>query len=104
MLAILITYSATVEAAHRHGRILSSESGSTCVTQPDDSTKAGTSKADCSDCLICQLHQNFSATEIVSRIANTPPLLRGKAKAATVPILHSADGTTECGRAPPVTS
>src|SRR5215203_953880 len=70
LLAVFILYGTTAEAAHRHGRILSSSSSATTLIESDNTSTPIGSKAGCSDCLICQLHQNFSTTLIVFRLVD----------------------------------
>ena len=66
MLVVFIAYSTTVNAAHRHGRLLSDHPASVLTTQ-SDSDDVGSARANCSDCLICQLHQSFSTSLISTR-------------------------------------
>src|ERR1044071_1304087 len=65
LLVLFIFYGTTVEAAHRHGVAAPQSNSATSVTNPNSgaSSTFGT-RPGCSDCLICQLHQNFSATLI----------------------------------------
>lgn len=70
-LAVFILYGTTVEAAHRHGRV-TPDSGSASLVDWDHGTSPVTSKVGCSDCLICQLHQNFNTTPIALRLVVPP--------------------------------
>jgi hypothetical protein len=72
LLVVFILYGTTVEAAHRHGRILPSHAGATSQLDTPQTQNLSTSKTGCSDCLICQLHQSFSTTLIALRL-NDPP-------------------------------
>src|SRR5215213_9621031 len=76
LLVVFIFYGTTVEAAHRHGRVAPESNSAAALTNPD-SGSSGTfnTKLGCSDCLICQLHQNFSATLICVDLI-TEPLAR----------------------------
>ena len=67
LLMLLIVYGTTVEAAHRHSKVLSSQGTAASLDLPGDSDNSLNSKSGCNDCLICQLHQNFNATLITSR-------------------------------------
>src|SRR5689334_12553220 len=64
LLVLFILYGTTVEAAHRHGLPTSVSSHAGSAVEPDSGSATSTSKPGCNDCLICQLHQNFSATLI----------------------------------------
>jgi hypothetical protein len=56
----------------------------------------------CNDCLICQLHQNFSATLITLRPRSSPPLLRDNFSDTTSVSFRSQTDTPATGRAPPL--
>jgi hypothetical protein len=99
LLTLFIFYGTTVEAAHRHGRVLSADSG-TSLEQEHTGTPAS-GKTGCGDCLICQLHQNFTTTLIVFRLVNRPAQLRLQITTTVPPdILSQITGPT-AGRAPP---
>jgi len=104
LLVLFILYATTVEAAHRHGRILGqSPTSSSLVTQDktDGSLKTTTS---CTDCLICQLHQNFNATLIsITPYATTlnVSIIRGTTDRVS---LESRDDIPQSDRAPPQTN
>lgn len=72
-LVVFILYGTTVEAAHRHGRVLPSRSSATAQVDNERSKNLSTNKTGCSDCLICQLHLNFSATAIALRLKHDVP-------------------------------
>src|SRR5262245_43197404 len=102
LLLIFIFYGTTVEAAHRHGRV---ESPATPAASSFDKThptrKTSTSQSGCSDCLICQLHQNFSATLI-----SVKPLAERLVRHTHTPQLNpvsirSIAHSPQSGRAPP---
>ena len=100
-LVVFILYGTTVEAAHRHGRILPSPSHATALNDSGQTTTPLGSKVGCSDCLICQLHQNFNTTLIAFRIADPP--IRTRIKPATAlprDVLSQVTGPI-AGRAPP---
>jgi hypothetical protein len=100
-LVVLILYGTTVEAAHRHSRILPSNSPATVLNDSGETATPLGSKVGCSDCLICQLHQSFNTTLIAFRIADPP--IRPRIKPATVlprDVLSQVTGPA-AGRAPP---
>jgi len=104
LLVVFILYGTTVEAAHRHGRILPSRTGATAQLDNEHDKNLGTSKTGCSDCLICQLHQNFTTTLIALRL-NDPPVRLPQQVAIAVPQdLLSQIITPAAGRAPPSVS
>jgi DUF2946 family protein len=105
LLLVFIFYGTTVEAAHRHGKVTSSSNHATSIAaQPDSSGSTINTKQGCNDCLICQLHQNFSAT-LISVKLNTQPLTRVTHASSLVPVLISSIAhSTQSGRAPPETN
>src|SRR5215208_2699277 len=62
LLVLFILYGTTVEAAHKHGRVLPPASNAASLVAPGSGSTTFNTTLGCSDCLICQLHQNFSAT------------------------------------------
>ncbi|HET6973168.1 MAG TPA: hypothetical protein VFH96_04045 [Pyrinomonadaceae bacterium] len=102
LLVLFIFYGTTVEAAHRHGVAAPQSNSATSVTNPNSgaSSTFGT-RPGCSDCLICQLHQNFSAT-LISVKLNTAPLARVTYALAFDPVsIRSITHSSQSGRAPP---
>ena len=100
LLTVFILYGTTVEAAHRHGRVLPS-SGAVSLVDPDQTDSLFSNQAGCSDCLICQLHQNFGTTLVAFRLVDPPKQVRIKTPDAIPPdILSPLLGPT-AGRAPP---
>ena len=102
LLVLFIFYGTTVEAAHRHGVAAPDSNSTTSVTNPDSGTSStSTAKPGCSDCLICQLHQNFSAT-LISVKLNTAPLARVTHTQRFDPVsICSIASSPQSGRAPP---
>jgi hypothetical protein len=100
-LVVFIFYGTTVEAAHKHGRVLPATNNAASLVAPGSGTNTANTTAGCSDCLICQLHQNFSATlisvkpnaEAVSHLSH----LR-RVDPVSIPSIHSSP---KSGRAPP---
>ena len=102
LLVLFIFYGTTVEAAHRHGVAAPQSNSAASVTNPN-SGASGTFNArpGCSDCLICQLHQNFSAT-LISVELNTAPLARVTYALTFDPVsIRSIAHRSPSGRAPP---
>jgi len=102
LLVLFIVYGTTVEAAHRHGVGTPQSNSTASVTNPN-SDASGTfhAKPGCSDCLICQLHQNFSAT-LISVKLNTTPLVRVTHALEFNPVsIRSITYSPQSGRAPP---
>jgi len=85
LLLVFIFYGTTVEAAHRHGNIPTTSNHATSLAAaPESSRSTVNTKRGCNDCLICQLHQNFSAT-LISIKLNTQPVARVTHACSSVP-------------------
>jgi hypothetical protein len=104
LLVVFILYGTTVEAAHRHGRILPANAGASAHVDTEQTKNLANSKTGCSDCLICQLHQNFSTTLIVIRLNHPPTQLPHKITAAVAPDILSQIISPLAGRGPPFIS
>ena len=102
LLALFIFYGTTVEAAHRHGLTSPQSSSEASLTNPNsDASGNFSTKPGCSDCLICQLHQNFSAT-LISVKLNTVSLVRvTHALEFNSVSIRSITYSPQSGRAPP---
>lgn len=101
LLVVFILYGTTVEAAHRHGRILPAHAGANAQLDNQHDKNLGNAKTGCNDCLICQLHQNFTTTLIALRL-NDPPVQLPQRVVSEVPQdLLSRITTPVAGRAPP---
>ena len=100
LLTVLILYGTTVEAAHRHGRVLT-DNGAASLVNSDQPDSPVSSKSGCSDCLICQLHQSFNTTLVAFRLVDPPKQVLVKTPdAVPTDILTPLLGPT-AGRAPP---
>jgi len=103
LLVVFILYGTTVEAAHCHGRVLPQSNSATSLTNPNAGS-SGTfkTKPGCNDCLICQLHQNFSATLISVKLNATAPLAHVTHAPCFDPVsISSIAYSPQSGRAPP---
>jgi len=102
LLVLFIFYGTTVEAAHRHGVAATQSNSAASFTNPNsDASSTFKAKPGCSDCLICQLHQNFSAT-LISVKLNTAPLARVTHALRFDPVsIRSIAYSQQSGRAPP---
>jgi len=102
LLVLFIFYGTTVEAAHRHGVAATQSNSAASVTNPNSGANGTfSSKPGCSDCLICQLHQNFSAT-LISVKLNTASLARVTYALTFDPVsIRSIAHRSPSGRAPP---
>jgi len=98
-----IAYGTTVEAAHTHGNLAANNIVSASnFSDPATQSKTTTKLTGCGDCLICQLHQNFSTTLI-----SVPPSLVSSSTSSrvfnsTVLLVHSQVSSPTRGRAPPL--
>lgn len=104
LLVVFILYGTTVEAAHRHGRLLPSPTNSNAQLDSDHDKDLGNAKTGCNDCLICQLHQNFTTTLIALRIDERPTPLPQSVTIAIPQELLSQIISPLAGRAPPSVS
>ena len=102
LLVLFIFYGTTIEAAHRHNKLLSTQD-STYLATSDESSPGTGSRAECDDCLICQLHQNFAATLISVKGAASIKLVRAKSFVAVPKDVLSGISSPRSGRAPPLT-
>lgn len=101
LLVLFVFYGTTVEAAHRHGRITSTASQAGTVVESDSGSGISTNKPGCNDCLICQLHQNFSAT-LISIKPIAEQITRVKHSHHSTPlVIRSLDTRPSSGRSPP---
>ena len=101
LLVLFVFYGTTVEAAHGHGRITSTANHASTVVESDTSGGISTNKQGCNDCLICQLHQNFSATLISFKpVAEQITRVRHTHHSTSLAI-RSLDTSPSPGRAPP---
>ncbi|HEY6232198.1 MAG TPA: hypothetical protein VIW64_13135 [Pyrinomonadaceae bacterium] len=96
-----IVYGTTVEAAHTHGGLASSVVRSASFSDPATDAKGATPLVGCGDCLICQLHQNFSATLISLPPSVAPTPLNSQFILSTTIPLYSQTTAPRSGRAPP---
>jgi hypothetical protein len=102
LLVLFIFYGTTVEAAHRHGVPATQSNGAASVTNPNSgASSTSTAKPGCSDCLLCQLHQNLSAT-LISIKLNAAPIVRVTHAQKFDPVaIRSIAHSPQLGRAPP---
>ena len=102
LLVLFIFYGTTVEAAHRHGVAAPQLNSAASFTNPNsDPGSTSSAKPGCSDCLICQLHQNFSATLISVKLDTQPLALITHARRFDPVSIHSIANNPQSGRAPP---
>src|SRR5688500_15016766 len=106
LLLVLIVYGTTIEAAHKHGRLFKAEASelSLSVSQPNAPTKVGDGRFGCSECLICQLQKNFSATLITVRVVSSQPRSRLELQIPRPTAFKSLTSAPHKGRGPPLTS
>jgi hypothetical protein len=103
-LIAFILYGTTVEAAHRHGRVLTENSDVTSLRHSPEPGNLTGAQTGCGDCLICQLHQNFSTTLIAFRLIDPPVRILYRTTAVVAPDLLSQITSPLSGRAPPFIS
>jgi hypothetical protein len=112
MLLAAIAWGGTAELTHHHGAKAKLGGSISSTTQSSDEATAtqissrqtnGTSSKSKSgaDCLICQLHQNLSATEISHTPGDGPTETRGLNTPSGTVVQLSEFTSTGQGRAPP---
>ena len=103
-LLVLIVYGTTIEAAHRHGSAKPDRQtlGTTFVSDSNTTRAPRLKLAGCDDCLICQLHLNFSVTALAIRASDAPRLSLLTFFEVAVFAVHSQTQTPQSGRAPPL--
>ncbi|MGH9960912.1 MAG: hypothetical protein ACREBC_27980, partial [Pyrinomonadaceae bacterium] len=74
LLLIFVVCGTTIEAAHRHGKILNGESSelSASFSQTSGSSNVAGGQFGCHECALCQLHKNLAAAIITARTASSP--------------------------------
>jgi len=101
LLLVFIVYGTTVEAAHRHGRVVPPSNPAASSFDKTGNTSTTPTTQGCSDCLICQLHQNFSAT-LISVKPFTESLVPQTYTPELAPVsIRSITHSPQRGRAPP---
>jgi len=106
VLLSFIVYGTTVAAAHKHGGVLDANqpSHTAAFSEPGTTTTINPGLAGCGECLICQLHQNFSTSLVVERDGSFPPRTSLKTSQSTSQVIQILTASTRSGRAPPFTS
>lgn len=106
VLLSFIVYGTTVEAAHKHGGLADARTSAqeNAFSEPGTRTARDGSPAGCDDCLICQLHQDFSTSLIVERDRSAPARTRLEISLATSATPIRLMAAPNRGRAPPFTS
>jgi hypothetical protein len=103
LLLVFVIYGTTIEAAHRHGRIFNSANQATTNVSNNNDTGDITGSTSCAECLICQLHQHFSATLVSVRDDKAPALTNHEAFRSTLQVFRTQSQRPHSGRAPPFT-
>ena len=103
LLLTFVVYGTTVEAAHTHGNLAGATAvvGASSFSDPATETTVHTTLVGCGDCLICQLHQHFSATLITVPPSLSPSALKSRFFNATTISVSSETDAPRRGRAPP---
>jgi len=102
LLLILIVYGTTVEAAHRHGGQAPGKQFSGVTLSASGAARApGVNLFGCGDCLICQLHQNFSTSLITIRSGQLTLAPRAQYSETDTMVVQSRRNAPRTGRAPP---
>lgn len=104
VLLSFILYATTVEAAHKHGSLLDANqpAHAATISEPGTKTTSNGSLAGCGECLICQLHQDFSTSLIIERHGSSPPRTRLEISHSSSDLLKTRTIAPRTGRAPPL--
>lgn len=106
VLLSFIIWGTTVEAAHKHGG--PSDAGQSAqensIAEPGTKTANHGGLAGYNDCLICQLHQDFSTSLILERDGSAPARTRLEISLANSVSPTNQVNAPTSGRAPPLTS
>lgn len=105
LLLSFIFYGTTLEAAHKHGRVGegSTTSRGAAVQEPGTTSDTGNLAAS-SECLICQLHQNFSTAVTTARHVSPLQAPVTHTFLTTFESLQTRTTRTGSGRSPPFIS
>ncbi|PYS48222.1 MAG: hypothetical protein DMF68_13760 [Acidobacteria bacterium] len=106
VLLLLVAYTTTAEAVHKHGNLSVNRTATieTVASRPSDTSSSLDDSDSIAGCLICQLHQNLSTTLFNPQPQVIAPQEQTThAPAVAISYLSQTD-TPRRGRAPPFTS
>ena len=103
LLLTFVVYGTTVEAAHTHSTLAATTTvaGASSFSDSATETTVNTTLVGCGDCLICQLHQHFSATLISVPLIQSQSSLKCRSFDLTTVSINSQTTAPRTGRAPP---
>jgi len=101
LLVVFILYGTTVEAAHKHGRFLATTNNTVSISETGSSDGSLGNKSGCNDCLICQLHQNFSTAVTANGLISPSAEVHNLVIQLDPVTITSRINTPQTGRAPP---
>lgn len=103
VLLVLVAYSTTAEAVHKHGNLLLNQAPQTvtAVSEPTDTGSSLNDSRSLGDCLICQLHQNLSTTLFSPLPQVVAPVTQATLAPRTEAFYLSQSDPPRRGRAPP---
>jgi hypothetical protein len=90
----------TAAAAHSHGQTVRGKVTAASFSTNTQKTST-TTQHSCTDCLICQLHQQFATSLITEPPTVTPATVASHSFSAVAVSIHSLRSTPRIGRAPP---
>ena len=103
LLLAFVIYGTTIEAAHRHGRILGTQqSSATSISDKGTSKNIGGNFRSCAECLICQLHQHFSTSLLNTLLRDSPPATLVEIYQPEAQSFETRAVATETSRGPPL--
>ena len=106
VLLLLVSYGATVEAAHTHGNASAINRAQQTTALGDASRSSSTARNPSAggDCLICQFHQQLSNGLLAELPHALEPLVQTAHTSAAIIFAPSQTNAPSRGRAPPSTS
>lgn len=106
LLLSFIVYGTTVASAHKHtagfGATLPAQTAA--ISEPETNPTTSRNLAGCGECLICQLHRDFSTSLVVERDSSLPPPTRLTLSQVSFDLQQTDASTSHSGRAPPFSS
>jgi hypothetical protein len=97
-----VVYGTTIAAAHRHGRIVNTDSSLTKSISQPNGTSSLNGQRGCNECALCQLHL-YSSTALITIRAGVAPLsTRIEHQNPEPTVFKSSVTTPKKGRAPPL--
>ena len=104
VLLSFIVWGTTIQAAHQHAGPSEARQSAqaNAFSERGKTTANDSSLSGCGDCLICQLHQDFSVSLVIERDSSAPPKTHLEISHANSDVLRTRTDAPRAGRAPPL--